>query len=171
MPPAATSSASTCSHLLTALVVELPRLTGNIVSLSAHDSSTPAQRWLRRLTRLPMADHTGVGTTYFALAGPTWPSSFTACTRLPFHRQRRRILRLLRIQLRGFGGQGEQGLRFVFRFLGPLLVLLGIGLVWVMGSFWGFSPGCSMRLSYLGVMVFFPFSPFFLLLFLGAQGF
>ena len=152
MPPAAISFASTCAPLLAALGVELPRMTGNIVSSSAHDSSTRARLWLRRSSRLPMATHAGAGTTYFVLAGPTWPSSFGACARLPFHRRRRRILRMLKIQLRGLG---ERGLCFMARVLGTLVLRIGIGLFWVVGSFWGFSPGCSMGLSFLGAMVFF----------------
>ena len=82
---------------------------------------------------------------------------------------------MLRIQLRGLGARGSGGyvrLCFVARFLGILLLWIGIGLVWVVGSFWGFSLGCSMGLSFLGAMVFSPFflfCPFFSFLFLGAQ--
>ena len=43
MPPDAISFASTCAPLLAALGVELPKMTGNIVSLSAHDSNTRRQ--------------------------------------------------------------------------------------------------------------------------------
>ena len=34
--------------------------------------------------------------------------------------------------------------------LGTLLVRVGIGLVWVVGSFWGFSVGRYMGLSFFG---------------------
>ena len=51
------------------------------------------------------------------------------------------------------------------RVLGTLVLRIGIGLFWVVGSFWGFSPGCSMGLSFLGAMVFSPLFSFFVLSF------
>ena len=56
------------------------------------------------------------------------------------------------------------------RFLGTLALWIGIGLFWVVGPFWGFSPGCSMGLSFLGAMVFSPLFPFLSFLFLPVLG-
>ena len=128
MPLAATSSASTYVHLLAALGVELLRMTVNIASLSAHDLSTCARLWLRRLSRLPMAEHDGFGTTCFMMAVHIWPGSFGMCKRLPSHRRRRRIQRMLRMQLRGvWGSGGIRGYALFLGFLGLYCCRQGLG--------------------------------------------
>ena len=170
MPLAATSFAFICARLLAALGVELLRMTASTAYSSALDLSTHARLWLLRLSRLPMDDHAGAGTTYFVMAGHIWPSSFGGCARLPSHRWRRRILRTLRTPLRGFGGQGIRGSILFLGFWG-LCWCVGIGLVWVVGSFGGFSPGRSLGLAFSWGHGVFPFFPFYFFLFLGAQEF
>ena len=65
-----------------------------------------------------MADYARVGITYFVMAGHIWPTSFSVCERPLSHRLKRRIQRMLRMELRVFGGQGDLGVCLFLGFLG-----------------------------------------------------
>ena len=170
MPPTATSSTSIYAHLLTALGVELLRMTMSVASLSALDSSLHARLWLLRLSWLPMADHARVGTTYFVMVGHIWPSSFGVCTWPPSHRQKRRIQRVLRMWLRGFGGQGVLGGMLSFS---ASWDFAGVGRDWVglgRGFFLGlFSWALYGAVFYFGPWCFFPSFISFLLCYWGLK--